>query len=1029
MKLLYYRKFCRMLILAMMGAGSSVAWAQVIVKGKVSPTEGGALPGVNIIIKGTTSGTTTDADGAFTIEVPSPESVLIFSFIGYETQEVAVGQRTTIVVVLSPDVQTLNEIVVVGYGTAKRGNILGAVSSAKPEDIIQLTPVNAFDAIQGRMSGVNIASNGGPGSGSSIQIRGTSTFNAGTAPLYVVDGQQLENIDNIDPNDIASIEVLKDGASAAIYGSKSANGVIVITTKSGKPGALKFDFNFARAVTFVRSKIPVANTKERLFYEANRAATPLTANLDSLNLLYTNSFDLQDLLFQPGNRTQLNFGVSGGTDKGSFYWNTALMDEGGVVVNSSYQRITTNLKVDGSISKRLKVGTVLNGSYEIQKGLNENEVFQQLVERINYFPVFEPDGSFTPEIAGRQNPLAEATARTQNDRNFRARSFNYIELSLMKQLKLKSTIGVNFQYRKRNDFEPTIVLTPGQKARGQERNDLNYDILQENLLLYNQKFGNHSLDAIAGVSLQKWNTEQTFLRSNSFLFDVVPTLNAIDANGFLQNDTGTFQEKHSLFSYFGEVSYNFKERYLVKATIRRDGSSRFGINERFGVFKSGSIGWRISDENFMSGLSGKISNLLIRASYGENGNERINNYDNQTLYSTGNFYDGINGVAPNSTLGNSKIKWENTISKNLGVDISVFKGKLNTSVDIWNKTTRDLLANIQLPSESGFTSIRSNVGSVENTGIDININGTPLDRGKFSWFSSFNISFLSNKVLELADARGFFDDGMYRIQVGQPIGNFSGFKNNGIFRYNESNAFTDGGLQLTPNFSEQGVFLNYTLNGAPYSGNVNRLKRSGTVLGGGDVHWQDVNGDFDITDADDRQVLGNGLVKYFGGFFNEFTYGDFSLSFLFDYNFGNQIFRNYDQQRNDLNSQNETPSPERIYGAWLKPGDEAEYASLIVARTQNRLTNSQYVSKGDFIKLRNVRFNYDLPKKKLSKMAWSNWINRLSINLTVNNPLTFTNYPGYNPELGNRGNPLQPGLDGLRYPNKTEVIIGLRLQF
>jgi TonB-dependent starch-binding outer membrane protein SusC len=1028
MKILYYRKFCRILIfaVALSGTGISVAWAQVIVRGKVSSAEGGTLPGVNIIIKGTNSGTTSDADGSYAIEVPSAETTLIFSFIGHESKEIVVGQRTSIDIILGSDVQTLSEIVVVGYGTTKRTNILGAVSSVKPEDIIQLTPVNAFDAIQGRLPGVSIASNGGPGSGSSIKIRGTSTLNGGSGPLYVVDGQQLENIDNIDPNNIASLEVLKDGASAAIYGSKSANGVIIITTKSGKAGGdVKLDINFSRAVSFIRSKIPIANTKERLFYESKRQTGVLTANLDSLNILYGNAFDLQDLLFQAGNRSQLNIALSGGSDKATFYWDNSFLDEQGVVLNSSYQRITSNLKVDGTIAKRLKMGTVINASYELQKGLNENEVFQQIAERINYFPVFEPDGSFSPEIAGRQNPLAEAVARTQNDRNFRARSFNYLELTILPQLKMKSTIGVNFRLRKRNTFEPTIVLTPGQRPRGREQNDLDYDILQENILSYNQKFGKHSLSAIAGVSLQKWNTEQTFLSSNSFLFNGVPTFNAIDANGLLQNETGTLQEKHSLYSYFGEVSYNFKERYLVKATIRRDGSSRFGVNQRFGVFKSGSIGWRISDEPFMAGLSDKISNMLIRASYGENGNERIGNYDNQTLYSSGFIYDGTNGVAPSPSLGNDKIKWENTISQNVGVDLSMFKSKLNITVDLWKKVTEDLLASVELPSESGFTNIRKNVGSIENKGIDIAINGTPLDRGKFSWYSNFNISFYDNKILDLADPRGFFDNGFYRVQEGQPIGNFFLFKNNGIFAYNESNAFTNDGTQLTPNFSEQGTFVNYTLNGVEYTDKVNRLKRLGTVLGGGDVYWQDLDGDFDITD-NDKQIAGNGNVQYFGGFFNELTYKNFSFSFLFDYNFGNSIFRNYDQQRNDLNSANETPSPERIRRAWINPGDIAEYASLDRSRVQNTLPNSQYVSKADFIKLRNIRLNYDLSKNMLSKTPW---INRVSINLTINNPLTFTNYLGYNPELGDRGNPLQPGLDNLRYPNKTEIILGLRVQF
>ena len=994
----------------------------------ISSEDQSGIPGVNVVVVGSAQGTVTDVEGNYSIEVPGSDAVLSFSAVGFITQEILVSDQSTIDVSLEPDVTNLDEVVVVGYATTKRKNILGAVSSVKEKQVEQVTPVNAFDAIQGRLAGVNIISNGGPGAGSTIQIRGISTFEGGVEPLYVVDGQQLDNIDNLDPNDIASLEVLKDGASAAIYGSKSANGVVIITTKSGKAGETKLNVDFNTVYSRVNSYVPIASTRQRIFYEDVRRddATILTGQeRDSLNLLYRNSNDLQALLFRTGQRQQMNVGVSGGGETGTFYWNSGFLNEEGVVINSGYRRFNTQFKIDSELFDKVKVGTTLYASYELIEGLSEGQVFQQVVERIPYFPVFEPNGDFTPEIAGRQNPVAEAAARRMDDRRFSARSFNYAEWQIIPQLSIRSTLGINFRLRKRNDFDPTIVLRVGNSPQGRERNGLEYDLLQENFATYRQAFGDHAVSVILGNSVQQWTSEDTDLRSNSFLSDDVETFNAIEADGFLQNDTRTFRDGHSLLGYFATASYNYQEKYLLEGTLRRDASSRFGSNNRFALFKSGSVGWRISSENFMAGLSDQISNLLIRYSYGENGNERIGNYDNRTRYGFGNFYSGVNSIAPQDQLGNPDLKWENTISRNLGLALGMFDGRLNLDFNLYSKVTQDLLAEQNLPVESGYTTIRTNIGSVQNRGIELSISGSPVRINDFEWFTSFNISSLNNEVLDIPNEQGFFDDGIYRIEEGQPIGNMFGFKNLGIYQYDESNAYDENGTSLTPNFDDNGDLVNYTLNGQEYTGEVKQLARSGKVLLGGDIIWEDLNGDFEIDDNDDRQVIGNGLAKYFGGFYNELTYRNFSLSFLLDYNFGNDIFSDYDQGRNDLNSSNETPSPERIEGAWFQPGDVVEYAKLDRNRRfTNGLTNSAYVSQGDFIKLRNIRFAYQLDKRLLDNIGF---VDNLSIDLSVNNLLTWTNYRGYNPELGTRGEPLQPGLDELRYPNKTDFIIGVRI--
>lgn len=1000
--------------------------AQRTITGTVSDANTGEpLIGANILVLGSSTGTITDIDGNFSLNVPNDTENLEISYTGFTAQQVSIAGGISNLTVALESGQLLEEVVVIGYTPVARKKVLGALASVDAEDIVKNTPVGAFDAVQGRLSGVQILTNGGPGAGYDIRIRGVSTFSSGTQPLFVVDGQQLENIDNIDPNDILSFEVLKDGATAAIYGSRGANGVVLITTKNGRSDAVNIDVTANTSFTNLNGAIPLANTRQRIFYEDIRRnnSGPLTGvQRDSLSLLNRNSHDLQDLLTRTAIRHQVNVAVSGGSDKAKVYWNTGFQDQEGVVVNSSYQRINSRLKLAFTPVQRFSIGTNLNVSYEDRFGLNEGQVFQQMVERIAYFPIFEPNGTFTPEIAGRQNPIAEANLRTLRDRNYRAQMFNHAEFKILPTLSLKSTLGLNFRYRKNNDFEPILTQNPRSPIpRGAERRNLAYDLQQENFINYIQDFGKHSFSAFAGIQTQRYYSEGFNIRAN-FVSDAIQTFNNIDPLT-LSITNGTINERHNLVSQFGGFNYDFNNKYLLGATVRRDGSSRFGDENEYGIFPSFTLGWRLSNEGFIQKALPAVDNFLLRFSYGETGNERIGNYEFTSTYLPGFTYNGISGVAP-ARLGNPAISWESTSSTNLGFDLGMFKNRLNITFEVWRKETNDLLASVPLPEESGFASIRKNVGSVENRGLDVGINGVLVKTRDFTWESSFNLSFLENEVTQLADGTPF-QSGDYLIEEGQPLGNIFGFKNLGIYQYDESNAYTDDGVLLTANFTEEGDFLNYTLNGTEYTGTVKRLRNAGRVLEGGDIIWEDLNGDFDITVAD-KQVIGNGLPTLFGGFTNDFNYKGLSLSFLFDFTFGNDIWRRYDETRNDLNSSNETPGPDRIEGAWQNPGDVTEYPRLNRVPQNRERPNSFFVTKGDFIKLRFVRLSYALPKKVLNRLGF---IKRLSFNLSFNDFATWTNYLGYNPELGSRGNPLQPGRDDLRYPNSRSVITGLRVQF
>ena len=1018
-----YKGFLTLLILLLFSVTASNLDAQQSVSGQVTDESGEPLIGATLVQKGTSNGDATDIDGKFSIVLVPGDRILEFSYTGYASQEVAIGNSSNINVVLQEASSLLDEVVVIGYAPVQREKILGAMASLKDDEIVQATPIGAFDAVQGRLAGVQILSNGGPGAGFDIRVRGVSTFSGGgTSPLYVVDGQQLDDIDNLDPNDIKSLEVLKDGATAAIYGSKAANGVVIITTKSGESGQLKVDVSNVTSVSSLVGDIRVSNTRQRVLYERLRQDNTdvlTTQERDSLSSINRNSNDLQELVTERSIRQQTNVAVGGGGQKGKFYWNTGFLNEDGIVLQSNYQRLNSLLKVDMTPNKRFKLGTKLNLTYEEQNGLQEPAVFQQLVERVAYFPIFEPNGDLSPEINARQNPVAE-TERNIKTRNYRAQTFSYAQLEILPNFSLKSTLGVNYRLNKLDDFQPTITINPNSGIPiGRQRFTMSYDIQQENYFNYKKTWGNHDLGAFAGMQVQKYFRENLDNRAN-FISDDIETFNNIDPTTLTV--LNAVNSRNNLFSLFAGFNYDFQNKYLFGATIRRDGSSRFGENNKFGYFPSATLGWRVTNENFLKDHR-FISNLLVRASFGITGNERIGNYDYTGAFLPGAIYDGVNGVFP-TRLANPDLSWESTASTNLGFDLGLFNNKIDLTFDVWQKNTTDLLASVPLPEESGFGSIRKNVGAVNNRGIDLGIGGTVLQNKDFSWYSSFNISYQENEVVKLDGGTPFEVNGQYLVEEGQPIGNMYGYKNLGVYQYDESNAYTPDGERLTPNFDGAGNLLFYTLNGADYGGEISQMTNAGQVLQGGDIIWEDLDGNFDIT-AVDRQVIGNGLPDLFGGFTNDFNYKNFKFSFLFDFSYGNDIYRRWDEARNDLNSSLETPGPDRIEGAWKQQGDITVYPRLNRVNQNRERPNSFFVTSGDFIKLRYLRLNYDLPNPLLGKIKG---IGKASFSLAVNNVLTWTEYIGFNPELGNRGNPLTPGQDNLRYPNDREIIVGLKIQ-
>ncbi|SDF19122.1 TonB-linked outer membrane protein, SusC/RagA family [Pricia antarctica] len=849
--------------------------------------------------------------------------------------------------------------------------------------------------------------------------------------MYVVDGQPVDNIDNINPNDIQSLEVLKDGASAAIYGSRSANGVVIVTTKSGRAGKTSINVNYIKSFSKLR-KVPVANARERQLYDLLRG-TEGNGLVDTLNQMYQLNNDFQDLFFQTAAKDQVNVSLSSGGEKTKFYWNTGLIDQDGLTINSNFTRLNTRLNVDHDFTDNIRMGVRLGLSYEETKNIdqaNETEVISSAIIKAAYSPYIDPDGSYIASansFRGRANILDELSRSDVRFRNLRGNFFTYLEFDILEGLKFRTNNGVDYNYTRNTWFQPEFVSSQSADIQAEFFSSLDYNWIHESFLNYDTTMGKHVITGLLGFSAQKWARPEERIRG-LLANNLIPTLNnlggleAIDLNNTYTED----QNDHSLMSFFGRATYAYDDKYLVATTYRRDGSSRFGPENKWGLFPSIALGWRFSNEKFMENLT-FIKDAKLRFSSAITGNERINNRDFDFLLSTSNFYNGLNGIGLSNQLGNPAIQWEETNQTNFGLDLALFSNRLNFTFDYYEKTTSKLLANLPLPAQTGFLQTRVNVGEVSNNGLELTLNATPIVLNDFSWQTDFNIAINNNNVNELAGGVPIISDN-HITETGSPLGSFFGYGIEGIFAYDESNAFTPEGTQLTPNFSGDGTFTNYTLDGATYNGQVDQLTVGGTVSGGGDYQYIDRDGNFTI-DGDDRKLLGNPYPKYYGGWRNQFTYKNLRFSFLFDYQFDVEVFNNFYQTMSNFTLNSWTPVPYIINNTYEGPGDETAIFPG-ARRNQNLLgttaPTSYWVEEADFIKLRNIKLTYDLPDQWIEILG----MQRFTVFGSVNNALVWTNYIGPDPEVtGDNVSALNSGVDNGRYPRGREFLLGININF
>lgn len=1002
------------------------AQSSITVSGTVKDSGNEPLIGATVQVKGVSTGAITNIDGKFTLTDVKPEATLMISYMGYITQEVK-ATASPLEIKLIEEAVSVDEVVVIGYGAMRKRDLTGAITSVGTEDIARKNPTNVFEALQGAAPGVQIVTNSGaPGSGSYVRIRGTATFGSGSEPLYVVDDMPMENINGINPSDIESMEVLKDAASAAIYGSRSANGVILITTKKGKEGKAKVDVTYNRSYNSLAYCIPLTTPDDFRYFNEQRLRITGKSKyemIDPLKPFFNWDGNQRDLMFRTAVKNQVDASVSGASDKMNYFFSAGYYDEDGIVVNSGYQRLTTRLNAKYKVSDKFTIGNNTQFSYAKQNGISEGAVVGNIYNWLPFWNPFDATGEIMHNVGGKNSTYAQAMLEKNENKTFMGAILAYGEYQFTKQFKFRTNVSANYRMKKTYYFKPTTLLSTTAHTEGKDITELGYNWLNENYFSYENSIKDHNFSVMLGNSAQSWYWEKAQLFGQDYSTDYIWTLG--NASTFKAGDNYSTHEEHSLASFFMRGTYNWKSRYLFTGNIRYDGSSRFSKDNRWGFFPSASVGWRFSDENFMQWSAPVLNDGKIRLSYGVTGNEAIGNYDSWSKYNTSGNYLGVSGMAPNLTYG--MLGWEKTEQFNIGADIALLDNRLKLTVDYYDKKTTDLLYEVEVPKEAGFDKMRKNVGAMSNKGFEISLDATILKMKDWQWSANFNVSHNVSRVTTLADGIPFYTGSMSAIYVqeGARIGEFYGLRHDGIFPYDESNAYDDNWNQLTPVFNDD-TFSHYTLNGQTYDGNINRKSRNGNILKGGDVNWLDNPDDEEkgIINDNDRVKLGCAQPDFFGGFNSTLTWKNLSLYVSLYYSIGGDIYNNAAYQQNSFGNDMTTPSPDAIHNMWLYPGDIAKYPIPNNDRNWNRNISSDFwIEDGSFIRLRNIKLTYNLPTELCRKIK----LNGVSVSLYGNNLLTWTKYKGFDPEFG--GDVLDFGIDNGRYPRKKELGFGLNVNF
>ncbi len=998
------------------------------VKGTVKDESGMLLPGVSVVLKGTQRGTSTNADGAFEIDIPDElgnNAVLVLSFVGFKSKEVQVGSQSSLTLNLDQDTNALEEVVVVGYGTVKKSDLTGAVGTVKAE-VLQERPSSSLNqGLSGRITGVNVSSNSGrPGGRANIRIRGASSISVSNNPLYVIDGVILNSvdlqngstpIDYLNPNDIASIEVLKDASSTAIYGARGANGVIIVTTKRGTPSGGSVTYDSYVSVGVAPKKLPVLNSKEFLALEdlayknaakydpvgwatGTKYTDPKLKRTNPLlfdasgNPLYDT--DWQDEAFQKATTQNHQLGLTGGSEKGSYGAFLNYRNENGIVKNSWQKRFSGRFVFDSQIKSWLKVGGTLGYTDQNEKQVDQLggggiTAMRQVLEELPIIPVRYPDGRFAsnrdyPGMEGGDSPIRVGEERLSFLRTQTMLGNMYATIHLADGLDFKSTIGTNV-INQRTDYFAAAGLQYISGNGDASVNNQRYNSWQfENYLTYNKEFAKiHSVNAMMGLSWQHVDRFDNLARSQTFT-DTYFQFNNLGA-GATALAPSSSASAYGLNSYFARVNYGLLNKYLVTLTGRIDGSSKFGTENQYAFFPSAAVAWRVTEEEFMKDIPA-ISNLKIRASYGATGNSEIPAYRGLAGMSN---YDAIFGGVRNIGIGigriaNSNLKWEKTQQVDMGIELGLFSNRLSFELDLYRRKVNEMLLDAPLPLSSGYTSIYSNIGSMENKGVEFAVNATVLKMDNFSWNTTFNYSFNKNKVLALSGGSDIYS-GATVIRVGEPVGSFFGRVHQGIWSTAE----------------------------AEQAKKYNMLP--------GDVKYLDLNNDGTIND-NDRTVIGKGIPDGFGTFLNTFNYGGWSLTVDLQYMYGNDVLDRSIHSAEDR--QGIANSYKTVLNAWTETNQNTNIAQIRPINAYYTTNNDSHkVSDASFIRGRNLLLAYTFPSSVVSRIK----LDRLRVYGSIQNFFVATKYWGYDPEVSNSGAPFDQGFGLYDYPKPRVFMLGVNI--
>lgn len=1003
------------------------SWQPLVVNGRVTGNSGQPLPGVSVTVAGSSLGTGTDTDGRYSLEAEN-DAVLVFSFIGYRTQKIPVSGKEVIDVVLEEDVASLNEVVVVGYGSQVKRQVTGAVQTVEGSALKELPVSQMTQKLQGQLSGVQInQTTGKPGRGMNVRIRGQLSVTAGSQPLYVVDGFPITgDISDINPDEIADITVLKDAASTSLYGSRAANGVVLVTTQKGKAGETNVGLNvytgFQKVPTYNRLEmmdaVEFAQFKKEYFEDAGMNVPEMFQN-PSQYQGQTN--DWYDALLQTAPISNYNLTVNSFKEKVSTSVVASFFDQQGVVLNTDYQRYSLRVNTDYEVSDKVKLGFNIAPGYIVDNvpqtdGTRGTGVLFNALHTWPNMPIYDENGELTydnffPGETGNiyyyPNWVRSATDITNETKQTNLLSNAYVEYSPLEGLVFKSTINAEVRDSKFLFFNPSTATNAMNQsiptvAVSIRENIRDFSWLNENLVTYKKSFGDHNFELLGGFTNQYFQRENTRIQADTYADDRIPTVQG----GLNVNRAGTTNgiQEWALTSLLSRITYNYREKYLFTAAVRGDGSSRFGSDNRWGIFPSVSAGWIVSDEDFMP-ASGKISFAKLRASFGVTGNNNIGNYTQYALINNTINHVFNGNIAPGAgvtSMANPVLGWETTRQFDAGLDLGLFNGRVQFIYDFYTKNTTNLLYAVQVPQEAGFASYNDNIGEIRFWGHEFAVSTRNVE-GKLTWTTNANISFNRNQVEELAEGIDRVYGTFHITQVGQPFGMFYGLNKEGLYMNEED-------LANSPQVPGRSAV--------------------------GSIKFTDINGDGIITqggDDDDRTIIGNPFPKFTYGIINNFQYGKFDLNIVGSGSYGNELIMRHLYSTANLDGvfnlvervKNRFRSPENpgdgFFGTTVGGGN--------VTGIERDWMSSHFVADASFFSIKNVTLGYNAGEL-------SRFIKSLRIYASVQNLYTFTKYwGGSNPEVsmqdngeGDGGN-LSQGIDLFGYPVPRTYTFGINMNF